>query len=71
MVPVAGLVNFIAAFLFLGFWLFSFVVLYHLTRFGVGVLPKKLSVVFLIGAVSLFSWSIVCFVGLDLNAIKL
>lgn len=61
---VAGVISII-------FWLTSFIILYHLTRFGIGTLPKKLSALFLIGAVGLFSISFLIYAGIDFNAIRL
>jgi hypothetical protein len=71
MISFESVANIIIVIIFLGFWLVSFVILYHLSRFGVGVLPKKLSALFLVGALALFGWSIVAFTGLNLGTIKL
>lgn len=65
------IVNILAAIFFLGFWIFSFITLYHLTRFGIGTFPKKLAGVFLLGVIVIFSWSIVSFVGLDLASVQI
>jgi hypothetical protein len=59
MFPVEQVVNVAVIFVFLIFWLTAFVILYHLTRFGVGILPKRLSAIFLVGAVILFSASVI------------
>jgi len=63
-----GLIS-IAVVLFLSvlYWTFNFIILYHLTRFGVGVQPKKMAAVFLLGSVVLFSVSILLFTSLDLS----
>ncbi|OHA87651.1 MAG: hypothetical protein A3A96_03125 [Candidatus Zambryskibacteria bacterium RIFCSPLOWO2_01_FULL_39_39] len=54
----------------LAYWLFNFIILYHLTRFGVGTEPKKFAVVFLLGSVCLFFVSAVFFVSIDLTTLK-
>jgi hypothetical protein len=35
------------------YWCMSFTILYHLIRFGVGTLPKKIAIVFLAGGIML------------------
>lgn len=71
MIPTETVVGLVVTALFIGFWITSFAILYHLIRFGIGVLPKKLAVLFLVGAISLFTWSIILFTRLDLNNISL
>jgi hypothetical protein len=71
MIPVNLISNVLVIFLFLGFWITSFVILYHLSRFGVGTMPKKLAAIFLIGSLSLFAWSIATYTTLNLLAIKI
>ncbi len=44
-----------------------FFIFYHFTRFGIGTLPKRLAALFLVGAVILFSISLLFFSTLDLN----
>ena len=60
-------INAIIGLLFFAYWIFVFVILYHLTRFGIGVVPKRLAAIFLIGSVALFGISIALFVNLDLK----
>ncbi|MBP6974382.1 MAG: hypothetical protein KBB54_00375 [Candidatus Pacebacteria bacterium] len=45
--------TFIYAFLMLLYWSGTFVILYHLLRFGIGSQPKKIAVVFLAGSLIL------------------
>ncbi len=54
----------------LGYWVFNFIILYHLARFGVGTQPKKIAAIFFLGLVCLFFVSTVLFAGLDLNSLK-
>jgi hypothetical protein len=45
--------TFIYAFLMLVYWSGTFVVLYHLIRFGIGNQPKRIAIVFLAGSLIL------------------
>ncbi len=49
------------------YWIFNFIILYHLTRFGIGTLPKRIAAIFLLGSVALFSVSVILFASLDMN----
>lgn len=49
------------------YWMTVFVILYHLTRFGIGVQPKRFAAIFLFGSVLLFCISIVSYTQLDLE----
>ena len=62
---------FIVLFFLLAYWVFNFIILYHLARFGIGTQPKKLAAIFLLGSVVLFFISISVFSGLDINSLKL
>lgn len=58
--------------IFLGyiiFWGMSFAIIYHLTRFGIGVQPKRLAAAFMLGAILLFSGSLFLFFNLDLASL--
>lgn len=50
------------------YWVYAFVILYHLTRFGVGVQPKKFALFFLIGSALLFFVSVLIFATIDVSA---
>ena len=69
MPPLEALLNIVATFVFLAFWIAVFTIFYHLTRFGVGTLPKKLSAIFLLGAVLLFGTSLILYQGIGINSI--
>lgn len=60
----------IVLFLLLGYWIFNFIILYHLTRFGIGTQPKKLAAIFLLGSVTIFFVSILLFTQVDFGSIK-
>ena len=61
---------FIVLLFLLIYWVFNFIILYHLARFGVGTQPKKFAAIFLLGSVFLFSMSSLLFLGLDINSLK-
>jgi len=50
--------------------IFNFLILYHLTRFGVGVKPKRVALVFFLGSVVLCFFSVIFFVNLDVENLK-
>jgi hypothetical protein len=54
-----------------GYWIFNFIIIYHLSRFGIGVQPKKFAVVFFLGAVGLFFLSAIIFASLNFQSIWL
>jgi len=45
--------TFIYAFFMLVYWTGTFVILYHLIRFGIGNQPKRIAIVFLAGSLIL------------------
>jgi len=47
------------------FWLFVFVTIYHLIRFGVGTHPKIVAAIYLAGSGGLFSISALLFLLVD------
>jgi hypothetical protein len=50
---------------------YTFAIVYHLIRFGVGTNPKKIALIFFIGSFFLFSLSIVTFLKIDwINILK-
>lgn len=51
------------------YWGVVFIILYHLTRFGIGVQPKRLAATFLFGSMVLFSVSVILRVNIDINAL--
>ena len=60
----------IVLFFLLAYWVFNFIILYHLDRFGIGTQPKKFAVVFFLGSICLFFVSALFFANLDLNSLK-
>lgn len=60
----------IVLFLILAYWIFNFIILYHLTRFGIGTQPKKLAAVFLLGSVTIFLVSTLLFTQIDFGSIR-
>ena len=63
---ISNLVNVVAGMVFFIFWLTAFVIFYHLVRFGIGTLPKRVAGVFLIGSVLLFTLSLFAYINLNL-----
>ncbi|MDO8471053.1 MAG: hypothetical protein Q7S49_00375 [bacterium] len=63
--------NILAALIFLIYWGVAFVILYHLTRFGIGVQPKKFAAAFLLGSVVLSGTAIILFMNLDVKPLLL
>ena len=68
MFSLAIIFNTLAIIVFLVYWGVSFIILYHLTRFGVGVQPKKFAAAFLFGSVVLSGTAIIFFINLYLNS---
>ncbi len=46
------------------YWLFSFFILYHLIRFGVGTRPKQASLIYLVGSLLLFFFIVFTYVAI-------
>ena len=59
----------LAAIIILGFWIFVFIIFYHLVRFGIGTQPKIISALFVLGSFSLFFISTMLFLGIDWSSI--
>jgi hypothetical protein len=49
------------------YWTVVFVILYHLVRFGIGTQPKKIALIFLLGAIGLFFLSVSLFAGVNIQ----
>lgn len=62
-------INAIIGLLFFAYWIFVFVILYHLTRFGIGVQPKRFAAIFLLGSVVVSGAAIILFMNIDINSI--
>ena len=65
--PLELIFNTFVGGIFLLYWVVVFITLYHLTRFGIGVQPKRFAAIFLLGAVVLFCASIFAYVNVDIN----
>ncbi len=57
------------AFLALTYWAFAYILLYHLTRFGVGTLPKRIAAIFLLGSFVLISFLMLALSQVDVTSI--
>lgn len=59
--------NILAALVLVIYWGFTFTILYHLTRFGIGVQPKRFAAIFLLGSVILSSVALILFTSVDIK----
>ncbi len=69
MISIYYLANAFALLIYLLYWGAGFITFYHLTRFGVGIQPKRLAAVFFIGSITLFLISIMVFARTDLESL--
>ena len=67
MLNPAFIVVALALILILSFWIYIFVIFYHLVRFGIGTQPKVLSAMFVLGSMILFFICVFLFSGIDWN----
>jgi hypothetical protein len=51
------------------YWTSAFFVVYHLTRFGIGPVPKLFALVFLLGSMLLFSMTMLAYARVDFSAL--
>ena len=65
--PLEIIFNVLAAFVLLVYWVIIFIILYHLTRFGIGVQPKRFAAAFLLGSVVLSATAIILFLNIDIS----
>ena len=63
-----NLLNIIIAVAFFIYWGVVFVILYHLTRFGIGTQPKRFAAIFFLGSIILFSLSIILYLNVDTSS---
>jgi len=61
--------NILAALALFIYWVVTFIIFYHLTRFGIGTQPKKFAAVFLLGSVVLTSVVIIFFINSDISSL--
>ncbi len=52
------------------YWIMTFIIFYHLVRFGIGNQPKKFVAVFLLGSIGLFFMSTAFLFSIDVNSTK-
>ncbi len=68
--PVGMVLVIIVLIIILSYWIYNFVIFYHLTRFGIGAQPKKIAAVFMLGSLLLFALAILLFFMIDFSAIQ-
>ena len=49
------------------YWGVAFVIFYHLTRFGIGVQPKRFAAISLFGSIILFTASALLYANIDIK----
>ena len=67
LLPIEIALNVFVVFLFFIYWSIVFIILYHLTRFGIGVQPKRFAAVFLFGSIILFTASILLYANMNVG----
>lgn len=69
-VSVKAVFSAIMLIILFGYWVFNFITIYHLMRFGVGTQPKKIAAAFFFGSVILFFVCATFFLNIDREALK-
>jgi hypothetical protein len=49
------------------YWIWAFIIIYHLVRFGVGINPKIIAMIFFIGSMLLFMITVSAFNQINLS----
>ena len=52
------------------YWILTFIILYHLVRFGIGTQPKKIAAIFLLGSIGLFATGALFLSSIDFESTK-
>ena len=65
--PFGIIFNVLAALVFVIYWGLTFIIIYHLIRFGIGVQPKRFAAVFFLGSVILSSIALILFTSVDIK----
>ncbi|MDO8729098.1 MAG: hypothetical protein Q7K26_04395 [bacterium] len=66
--PLEIIFNILAGLIFFVYWGVTFITLYHLTRFGIGVQPKKFAAALLLGSVILSGTAIILFMNINISS---
>ena len=69
MPPLEFIFNILVGFVLFVYWGVTFFTLYHLTRFGIGVQPKKFAALFLMGSIVFSATAIIFFMKVDINSL--
>lgn len=67
--PFAIVIHILFVLVLLIYWMFVFMTLYHLIRFGIGVEPKRFSMIFFLVSFILSVAAIVLYINIDINAL--
>lgn len=71
MFPINTIFNILAGVILLIYWGTAFVILYHFSRFGIGVQPKKFAIIFLFGSVILSAAAVILFMRIEISSLFL
>lgn len=67
MIPLSYIIFAIVLLAVITYWTTTFIIIYHLTRFGIGTQPKILATIFFFGSAFLSLVSFFLFLNIDLN----
>ena len=65
--PFGIVINILVLVAFIIYWGFTFIIIYHLIRFGIGVQPKRFAAIFFLGSVILSSIALILFTSVDIK----
>lgn len=69
--PIEMIFNILAGVILLIYWGTAFVILYHFSRFGIGIQPKKFAIIFLFGSVILSAAAVILFMRIEISSLFL
>lgn len=49
------------------YWSLAYILIYHMTRFGIGTLPKRVSAIFLLGSFFLIALVVTALANINFN----
>ena len=70
MAPISLIIYALIFLAVITYWSVTFIILYHLNRFGIGTQPKILATVFFFGSVLLSLISILILLNIDITTLK-
>jgi hypothetical protein len=70
MIPLSLIIIALVLLAVITYWAITFIIIYHLTRFGIGTQPKILASIFFFGSAFLSVVSIFLFFNIDVSVLK-